>query len=87
MTHGIIPVNILSGLRTTSRPDVCQCLVVRTARDNMSIKCAKYINDHVVVYYMPGLPAYLVQELNVGTVVYASNIFKIHYSSEEVLLK
>ena len=29
----------------TSRPDVCQCLVVQKPVDNMSKRYAKYIND------------------------------------------
>ena len=29
----------------TSRPDVCQYVVVKTPMDNMSRKCAKHMND------------------------------------------
>ena len=55
----------------TSRPYVCQCLVVHTPMDNMSDTHAKHINalrSSVVRLSMPGLPRQLVKELNVGTV-------------------
>ena len=86
MWTGLAILTLQTFISCTSRPDVCQCLVVQKLMDNISKKLANNqvacgsnlrlvvrsftlgLQSGVGSCIMAGLPTYLVQKLNVGTV-------------------